>query len=360
MSAPARHASPDPEAPNHFASLAGTLAIEDGQEWSEQFRQIYGERLREVRRSKHTRRAYASDTQHFNHWCERRQLISMPAAESTLIGYLLYWGDPSSTRQDPDQILKATTLNRRIAGIKAAHSAANAPWPTSSHHGDDLVQATLDCIAVLQKSGRTSARALTIRKLHAVVGGLPLTSHGIRNQALLLTGFFGAFRRSELVNLDLADLTFSDGDGPDLDEGMILQIRFSKTDQKAAGRDVYINFGSNPFVCPVRSMRRWIELRGDEPGPLFTNIWSNGVGNSRRLSPNSVTSVLKAALSAIGDDPSSYSAHSLRSGFATAAAKAGVPARLIKQQTGHRSYEMVDRYVQDGSSLIDNATRYMQ
>ena len=360
ISSGSQNVSSETEGGSHSEPLAGTLLVESGQEWSDQFRQIYGERLREVRRSKHTRRAYDSDTRHFNHWCKQRKQVAMPAAESTVIGYLLYWGDPASIRHDGDQILKATTLSRRIAGIRATHSASNAPWPTSVHDGEDLIQATLDCIAVLQKVGRTSARAITIRKLHAAVAGLPRTSHGIRNQALLLTGFFGAFRRSELVNLDLADLRFSDADGPDLDEGMILHIRFSKTDQKAIGRDVYINYGSNPFVCPVRSMRKWLEIRGDDPGPLFTNIWSNGVGSNRGLSPNSVTTVLKASLSAIGDDPALYSAHSLRSGFATAAAKAGVPARLIKQQTGHKSYVMVDRYIQDGSSLIDNATRYMQ
>ncbi len=176
---------------------------------------------------------------------------------------------------------------------------------------------------------------------------------------MLQVGYYGALRSSEIVGLDLEDITFSEGSFLDRDEGMTIQIRSSKTDRKGRGQQVCVNYSGDRRSCPVRALQRWIQTRGSGDGPLFTNLWGNGVGQSSRLTTHTVTTILKQSLAKAGTDPSRYSAHSLRSGFATAAAALDVPARLIKQQTRHSSYEMVDRYIQSGSSLSQNATRYM-
>lgn len=318
----------------------------------------FAARLREVTRSQHTRRNYDADLRHFTAWCEGRGVAPLPAAEDVLIAYLLYFGDPDTPRAAGDALLKPSTLERRVAGIRAAHGAGRHPWPQYPPGEDNLLTATLHYLAVRQKAGTDKARALSLTKLKAAVGAIDdATAIGARNRALLLTGFYGAMRRSEIVALDLAHVRFVEDDGPD--EGMLVTIARSKTDQRGQGRDIAISYLGTP-TCPVRAMRGWLAVRGAAPGPVFTNITGKRNGaRGGRLDATAVNSVLKDALAAIGEDPADYSAHSLRSGFATAAARLGVPSRLIKQQTGHRSYEMLDRYIQDGASLRDNATKLM-
>lgn len=323
-------------------------------------REEYAARLREATLSAHTRRGYEGDFAHWSAWCAARSVPALPATEEALVAYLLYWGDPDHPRAGGDRLLKPSTLERRVAGVRAAHGARRAPWPQYPPGQENLVAATLRYLAVRQHAGRDNARALSLTKLAAAVAALPDgTALGARNRALLLTGFFGALRRSEVIGLDLAHVRFADADGT-ADEGMLLHIARSKTDQRGQGRDIAVTYLGAPH-CPVRAMRAWLAVRGHQPGALFTNLAGQRNGDKGgRLHPTAVNTVLKDALAAIGEDPAVYSAHSLRSGFATTAARLGVPSRLIRQQTGHRSYEMLDRYIQDGSSLRENATKWMR
>lgn len=320
------------------------------------FRAEYGARMRQALRAPNTHRAYNSDRMHFEAWCDERGITALPAGEQTLIGYLLYWGDPAATRHSDDVLLSPVTLARRISGLKAWHAATMQPWPQYRSGEDNLIAYTLDYIARAQKATPVRARALSLNKLDAAARALPITPLGRRNKAILLTGFYGAFRRSELISLDLADVTFDD----DHDDGMILHLRASKTDQKGCGRYVPINYQASD-TCPMMAVKQWLQIRGQRPGPLFTNIGGSRNGNrAARLSPGAITHIVKNAVHAIGEDSSTYSAHSLRSGFVTTAAKKGVPVRLIRQQTGHASYEMLDRYIHTTANLTDNATRYLR
>lgn len=329
-------------------------------EWSsENYRTLFADQLREATRSTHTARAYDSDFRHFQSWCEHRGVTPLPATEPTLIAYLLYFGDPDGARLPADSMLKQSTLARRIAGIRDAHRRAGERWQGGGVAGQDLVTATLTYVAVKQKRGVDSPTALSRARLLALLEAIPNTPHGIRNRAMLQVGYYGALRASEIVGLDLDDITFSEGSFLHRDEGMTIQIRASKTDRKGRGQQVCVNYSGDRSSCPVRALQSWIRTRGSVDGPLFTNLWGNGVGSSSRLTTQTVTAIVKQSLAEIGTDPGRYSAHSLRSGFATAAAALDVPARLIKQQTRHSSYEMVDRYIQSGSSLAQNATRYM-
>jgi integrase len=177
---------------------------------------------------------------------------------------------------------------------------------------------------------------------------LPEGLLGTRDRALLLIGFAGAFRRSELVGLNVEDASFT-GDG------LVVTLPRSKTDQEGEGRKVGIPYGSNPATCPVRSLRAWIETAGITAGPLFRSVNRYGRVQPGRLSDKAVALIVKRYAQASGRDARTFSGHSLRVGLVTAAAMAGASERAIMNQTGHRSTVMVRRYIRDASLFRDNA-----
>ncbi len=171
---------------------------------------------------------------------------------------------------------------------------------------------------------------------------------GVRDRAMVLLGFAGAFRRSELVALDVEDCTFGK-------DGLTITLRRSKTDQDGAGRKVGIPYGSNPDTCPVRTIQTWLEMAGIDSGPLFRSINRHGKVREGRLSGIDVSRVVKKLARRAGLDPAKYGGHSLRAGHATSAAIAGATERSIMKQTGHRSVQMVRRYIRDGSLFRENS-----
>ncbi|MEZ4339082.1 MAG: site-specific integrase [Sandaracinaceae bacterium] len=189
---------------------------------------------------------------------------------------------------------------------------------------------------------------MVVERLRELVTGLEDTRIGKRDRALLTLGFAGAFRRSELVALDVEDLRFAG-------EGIEVLIRRSKTDQEAEGAEVGIPFGSDPATCPVRSTRAWLEDAMHGADALFRSVSRHGrVGG--RLSGRDVARIVKRAALRAGLDPADFAGHSLRAGLATSAAKAGKNDRAIMRQGRWRSRAMVDRYVRDAKLLDeDNA-----
>ena len=168
----------------------------------------------------------------------------------------------------------------------------------------------------------------------------------VRDRALLLIGFAGGFRRSELVGLNLGDIEAER-------RGVILHLRRSKTDQLGHGRKIAVPYGRTRH-CPVLALEAWVAIVGTE-GPLFRSVDRHGRIGRDQLSGNAVSAVIRARLTAAGIDPSGFSGHSLRAGLATSAAQAGVPAWKIRQQTGHASDAMLSRYVRDGELFVGNA-----
>jgi integrase len=168
------------------------------------------------------------------------------------------------------------------------------------------------------------------------------------NRALILLGFAGAFRRSELVGLDLQDCAFGK-------DGLTVTLRRSKTDQDGAGRKIGIPYGSNPETCPVRTIQAWIEQAALSSGALFRAINRHGQIQAGRLSGIDVARVVKKLALRTGLDATAYAGHSLRAGHATSAAIAGASERSIMKQTGHRSVQMVRRYIRDGSLFRENS-----
>jgi integrase len=284
-------------------------------------------------RAGNTRRAYGSDWRDFATWCTEVGLEALPARPET-IG--LYLAARASTH-------RPATLDRRLIAITAAHRAAG-------HSLDTRHAAIRETLAGIKRThgtaqtGKTPAVAADIR---AMVEAQPDSLLGRRNRALILLGFDSACRRSELEALDVGVVAFTH-------DGIVLTLRRGKTDQVGAGRQIGIPYRSNPAMCTVRAVQDWLEAAGILAGALFREIGPGGelvapyvdtLGRRRgeQLSGKSIALVVKAAARAAGLDPAMYGGHSLRAGFATAAAQAGAAERSIMAQTGHKSLPMVRR-----------------
>lgn len=295
------------------------------------------EQVREfVRASKadSTLRGYKSDWRHFCRWCEGHGLCPLPASPESVALYIA----------ECARRLKAGSIQRRLNAIAEAHKAVGLDSPTAA----GIVKNTLKGIkrklgtAAVQKSP-----ALTddIRTMVSVADSGLI---GLRDRALILLGFAGAFRRSEVVGLDMGDLDLGR-------DGLTVTLRRSKTDQDGAGRKIGIPYGSNPDTCPVRVLQSWLEAARVANGPVFRSINRHGQVRQTRLAPADVARIVKKLAVRAGLDASKYAGHSLRAGHATAAAVAGASERSIMRQTGHRSVQMVRRYIRDGSLFRENS-----
>jgi integrase len=194
---------------------------------------------------------------------------------------------------------------------------------------------------------RNEKRALLTNDLRNALESLPDDLQALRDRALILLGFVGAFRRSELVALNRDDLTF-------VKEGIVVRIKRSKTDQEGRGTEKAIPYSSLPTLCPVRAILAWIEATPIVIEALFVSIGKSGRLHEKRLSDKAVALIIKRVLVHVGLDGAEYSGHSLRAGFATQAALNGASDRAIMQQTKHKSRAMVDRYVRVASIWTDN------
>ena len=296
-----------------------------------------GQRAREYARlskSANTRRAYAADWDDFTRWCALRGASALPAEPDTVALYLTASAEG----------LKPSTLQRRLATISQAHQAAGHETPTRAA-AVRAVWAGIRRAKGTAQQGKAPAVTPEIRRMVDALGGGLL---GVRDRALLLVGFAGAMRRSELVGLDARDAMF----GAD---GLTLQIRRGKTDQEGEGRKVGVPYGSRPQTCPVRALQAWLAASGVAEGPLLRSVSRHGKVQPGRLSDKAVALVVKRAAQAAGLDPALYAGHSLRAGLATSAAAAGASERSIMAQTGHKSVTVARRYIRDGSLFRENA-----
>jgi site-specific recombinase XerD len=286
--------------------------------------------------SKSTLKAYRSDFAHFQEWCRAQRLPSLPAKPSTVA---LYLADLAETH-------KISTIVRRLAAIAMLHRDRDLPSPASLRH-----KAVGDVIRGIRREKGVrpeQKRALTTEELRRMVTALPNTPHGLRDRALLLVGFAGGFRRSELAAIDFAGVK-------DTDDGLEILIRRSKTDQEGEGRKIGIAYGSDPKTCPVRAYRKWIAAAQITEGPVFRHFHNRTMG-SKGITDRVVALTIKKAAERVGLDAASLAGHSLRSGLAATAARNGASEASIMRQTGHRSVQMVRRYIREGSLFRENAS----
>jgi len=274
-----------------------------------------------------TLRAYASDLKNYQAWCGKNGLEALPAAPEVVGAYLAAAGEGYAMQ----------TLRRRVAAISRASGVAGHPLDTKH----PAIRETQRGIGRTHGSrGRRSAALTTsdLKKLGRVCEpGLA----GDRDRALLLTGFAGALRRSELVALDVERLTWSN-------DGVKLLLEKSKTDKDGEGAEIMIVFGRHEDTCPVRALRRWLDGAAITSGPVFRKVNKGGRAEPRRLSEDAVRQILlrRAAQAGVkGSLAEPVSPHGLRAGFVTTAYSNGVPDEEIMGYTRHRSLTTMRSYV---------------
>jgi integrase len=287
-------------------------------------------------KAENTLRAYAADWNDFRDWCMAHQLPALPAPPDTVA---LYLTDRAGT-------LKTSSLARRLTTINRAHEAAGHPSPATMRHA--VVSEVWKGIRRKKGTAEEGKKPFLTADLRKIIAELPDDLQGKRDRALLLAGFAGGFRRSELARLRLEDFK-------ETPEGMVAWLRRSKTDQEGQGRPVALPYGSDPLTCPVRALQSWIQAAAISAGPLFRAVDQLGMVSAQALAADSVAWIVKRAVRRAGMEPAEYSGHSLRSGLATQAAMNGASELAIMKQTGHRSLATVRKYIRDGALFRDNA-----
>ena len=283
-----------------------------------------------------TKRAYLKDWQDFSGWCEGRGLNPWQVTKEVLAIYLTELAEKA----------KYSTIKRRVTAINQILASKGLSSPAKSPEIRHLLAGIARAKGIAQEG---KAPVLT-EDLIKMVSFCQDNIKGVRDRALLLLGFTGAFRRSELVGFNVGDLEFTK-------DGLVVTLRKSKTDQEGQGYKKGIPYGSRPLTCPVRAVKEWLELAGIEnkpESPLFMPVTKGGEIKRERLSDKAVALIVKDYCKLAGLDYKKYSGHSLRAGLATSSALAGVPERIIQKQTGHKSLAMLRRYIRDGELFNEN------
>jgi site-specific recombinase XerD len=284
-----------------------------------------------------TLRAYRSDFKDFTRFCREHNFSFLPATPETVA---LYIADCASR-------LASATITRRLTSITKAHqSAGYKESPASTHQF--IVSETLKGIRRAIGTAQHGKKPLLTADIRRIVAHCPKNLTGTRDRALVLIGFAGAFRRSELAAIDVSDVSFCK-------DGLVIDLRRSKTDQEASGRQVGIPFGEDPATCPVRTLRRWMKEAHLKSGRAFRAIDRHGHIAHRGLHRASVGWILKRAAHRARMKTEPLGGHSLRAGCVTQAAMNGANERDIMRQTGHKSAETLAKYIRIGRMFTSNA-----
>ena len=340
-------------------------------------------------RAANTKKAYKADWARFTGWCRDNSVPALPATPAVVVAYLTAAALTTDAHGNP--AYKVGTLTRWRNTINLVHAEAGHPRPASGKVISDLLRGLgkgTDATRVRRVS------PITLDVLHDLLDSIDTTTTttpttvavvtALRDKALLLTGFAGAFRRTELSGLNISDVTFHRADG------IHLRIQQSKTDQDGAGRTVALPYGEDPQTCPVCALHRWItllnardkrtpkkrldalalELAADRThccrtpapptrncdGPLFRPVAKSGlIREGHHLTGNSIATIVKKRAAAAGLDPALYAGHSLRAGFVTEAFRAGHTGKAIRRQTGHKDDALLDVYQREEAPLSGNA-----
>lgn len=281
-------------------------------------------------RAKSTTRRYETAWAGWEAWCRMHGVEPLPTSGEVIGVYAASMAESGAA---------VASIELAVVAISRKHVAAGHPSPRAH----PALRAVMSGIRRTHGVAGKPKAALQVDALRRVLKKIPDTMLGARDRALLLVGFAGAFRRSELVALDLVHVAFDA-------EGLRITIARSKTDQEGRGRSIGIPLGKHASTCPVRALRAWLERARITEGPIFRGVNRYGrVGE--RLSSDAVACIVKRAAARVGLDPEVLAGHSLRSGFATSASRGGASEREIMRQTGHTSERMVRRYVRDGQAL---------
>ena len=284
-----------------------------------------------------TLKAYRNDWRDFESWCREHKLTALPSTPETIA---LYIADRAST-------LASGTIARRLTSITKAHQASGyTDSPATTRHF--VVGETLKGIRRTMGTAQHGKAPLLSTDIRRIVAARREGLLGLRDAALVLIGFAGGFRRSELAGINICDLKFSA-------DGVVVTVRKSKTDQESAGREVGLPFGTSQDTCPVRSLRHWLAASGISDGPVFRSVGRYGHVARRGLHKDSIGKLLKRAAGRAGLKVDEIGGHSLRAGCVTQAAMNGVREFIIMRQTGHKTVATLRRYIRSGEIFRENA-----
>jgi site-specific recombinase XerD len=282
-----------------------------------------------------TLRAYESDMADFRTWCATQHppLQALPAEPMTVALYVAALAE----------VRKTSTIRRRLSAISVVHQLAGFDSPT----GDAAVQAVWKGTRRTKGTAPAKKKAARTKVIATLVAPLGTNLADVRDRALVLIGFAGALRRSELVALDVTDVTEDD-------DGLVVTIHRSKGDQEAEGAIRGVPYGSRPATCPVRAWRAWLDASSITEGPAFRAVTRHGRMSTTRLSDRAVADMIKrrAQHAGLAGD---FAGHSLRSGFATEAYAQGTPELAIMRHGRWRSASVMRGYVEEGGVWNDNA-----
>ena len=300
--------------------------------------------LREKSKAANTRRAYGSDWKQFTAWCLMGGAVSLPARPATVEAYVTALTIAETPR---GRKYAVPTIARRLAAIAHFHRQAGLADPTQ----DESVKVVMEGIRRDQAGRATAAKGAVLTKhLRKGLRTEPKKPADHRNRALLLVGFAGAFRRSELVGIDVEHLTFSD------EGGMRVMLPKSKTNQHGEPEYVWISPGG--AHCPVKALRAWLEVAGISSGPVFRQVDRHG-NVKARISCDLVPHIVKRFAKSAGLDPAQFAGHSLRAGHVTEAFLNETPAHLIQRQGRWRSIETVMRYNREIDAQRHNSSGHL-
>ena len=290
-------------------------------------------------KSQNTLRAYKSDFRDFSLFCIKHGLQSMPSNPNTVSIYL--------TNLSKSQA-KMSTLRRRLVSIGVVHKLKGQYLDTKH----PVIIENLLGIKRAKGSIQRGKKPILINHLQKLIEVINNDKSPeikkLRDKSLILIGFSGGFRRSEITSLDYEDLEF-------VEEGLKILVRRSKTDQFGEGHLKGIPYFENSSLCPVKSLKEWINISKINNGPIYRKFNKGFSLSNLRLSDQSVALLIKNYLNLAGMDSKSYSGHSLRSGFATVTAEAGADERSIMAMTGHKTTQMVRRYIKEANIFKNNA-----
>ena len=290
-------------------------------------------------KANNTVRAYKSDFKDFALFCAKNGFKPLPSEPKIVSLYLTHL----STKE-----VKMSTLKRRLVSIGVIHKL-------KGHYLDTKHPAIIENIMGIKRrkgSIQNGKKPISINHLKAIIKSIDEQKSEdikkLRNKSLILIGFAGGFRRNELISIDYNDLDF-------VSEGLKITLRRSKTDQFGEGSVKALPYFDTPEYCPVINLRKWLDISNIKDGPIFRSFSKGTKLTEKRLSDQSVALLLKEHLNLSGIDSSNFSGHSLRSGFATVSAESGADERSIMAMTGHKSTEMVRRYIKEANLFKNNA-----
>ena len=290
-------------------------------------------------KAKNTIRAYKSDFEDFGLFCTQNGFKSLPSEPKIISLYLTQL----STKD-----VKISTIKRRLVSIGVIHKLKGYYLDTKH----PLILENLMGIKRRKGSIQNGKKPLLINNLKRLINAIDHQKKEqikiFRDRTIILIGFSGGFRRNEIVSLDYDDLDF-------VEEGLKINVKRSKTDQFGEGSIKGLPYFDNSQYCPVLSIKKWIEISKINSGALFRRFTKGSNLSEKRLTDQTVALLIKEYLDLAGINNKNYSGHSLRSGFATTAAEAGAEERTIMAMTGHKSTEMVRRYIKDANLFKNNA-----